>query len=318
MKHRGRAAAFCTALCLLLSLFPSAAAAAPEKHQPTLYIADDAWYKDLSAPLIREGETLFLPLEAFAQLPSITLRLDETVGAALLTREGRTLTFDTESGVRILPDGDETLAVRRIDGTLYLPLLPVVSLLGLGFELYTYQSGVTALRINDGSGIFPFSSLIRMYAEEVLPPARTVLPAAETIGQITLFPVSLTELPDGTLSFPRGTVLLFDAQALTELNAEQRITFRGDLLRLLSGGAVPALYTTENDPDTALHYLIQGNQLLLSIAHRGAYLYLSDLELTEEQAEYYAEAGLIWFGKIPDSITQQKLQSTGDDHAGNR
>ena len=318
MKRSIRAAAFCVALCLFFSLFASVRLCAAEKHLPTLYIGDDAWYKDLSAPLIiGEDGTFFLPLEAFALLPSITLRHDETVGAALLIREDRSLSFDTESGVRILPGGDEQLSIRHENGTVYLALLPVVSLLGLGFELHTYQNGETAVRINDGSGIFPFSSLVRMYAEEELSPARTVLPAAKTADSVTLLPVSPASFPETANSLSAGTILLFRAEDILSLSSEENVIFGDNLARLLSRGAVPALYSLETDPDTALHYLIQANNRLLSAAHRGAYLYLSDLKLTDEQAQLYEKAGLILFGNIPELVKTQEIQSTGDNHAGN-
>ena len=98
--------------------FPSAVLA-EEKYQPSLYLADNVWYKDKSQPLvIKSSNSFYVPAEAFDILPDVTLTKNEELGAILLASPKTSISIDTNNGTVILPNEDKTISVITENGNL--------------------------------------------------------------------------------------------------------------------------------------------------------------------------------------------------------
>jgi len=305
-SHWRQIAAFLFSVIFLTCAIPRSAFA-EEEYLPSLYIGNDVWYKDRSVPVLIENDNTFsIPAEAFAALNGVSLKTDEAAGALLLTKGDRQLSCDTENGTVISPSGDKKIAIRKANGTVYLPLHDTCSALGLGFELHSYANEKIAVRIVDGSSLFPFSYLVRMFVAQEEEATRTSYPYAETLSATkTVFIhteselaslVSATQIPNEKL------LVVIDTQILMDLLGSNTV-FTANFARLLANNAAIAL-SGYGDGDTLIENVTAANSKILSVFHRGTYLFTCNSHLTAEDYATLAKAGMIHLSGIVDPNTR--------------
>ncbi|MBQ1211809.1 MAG: hypothetical protein IIX69_00145 [Clostridia bacterium] len=265
---------------------------AEEDYLPTVYIADDVWYKDKSQPLINDGKNgFFAPIDAFGALPGVSVTIDNTVNAARLESGEKVFSVDTLNGTIILPDGDTSVNIKNEYDTVYLKVDDTCRLLGISYETRFYSNGKRAIRINDGSGALEFSVLIRMFATQTDTLTRTTGEIAEAFPSRIVAVSSYPELGEAL-----NLIMEVDCSFLLALNAELVLSLPANELTAVLGeihaaGVPISLFTYADNPDLVLHYVHSANLRMLELMHRGTYLYTSTLKLSEIDRALISEMG---------------------------
>lgn len=282
------------ALALFAAFTAPVCVTAEEEYLPTVYIADDVWYKDKSQPMITDGKDgFYIPIDAFGALPGVTVTADTTVNAVRLTFGEKAFSADTENGTVILPNGDRSISIKNEYGTIYLNVEDACMLLGLTCETHFYSNGKRAVRINDGSGTLDMSVLVRMFVSQ---------------------PETLTRMTGELASpYPRDVVTVADYFDLNEIisridegNTEFILALQADLIlyedstelcRVLvyvyDLGIPITLFAHKENPDTVLHYVHNANTRLLELMHVGTHLYTPTTELSENDRTLIEQKGYI-------------------------
>ncbi len=287
--------ALCAILAVLLcTLCFTPGVKAEEDYFPSVYVADDVWYKDRSQPLVKEGSnSYFLPAEAFDALPNVTVTVDAEARAARLSSPAGSFSIDTETGVSISPDGDTEYSVRSANGTVYLHVFQTCSMLGLSFELHTYLNGAQALRINDGSGVLNISTLVLMFAgrQETL---SRLNGGVSNVRYTSTFTVStVADLASAAAMAEGGSRFIMVLDADLVLFHESTEEFCRYMARLYSLDVPISLFAHTQNSDTMIHYLRQANLRLSRLFCRGTALCTATRSLTESDLELLSAAGFI-------------------------
>lgn len=255
---------------------------AEEGYLPTVYIADDVWYKDKSQPLINDGKNgFFAPIDAFGALPGVSVTIDNTVNAARLESGEKVFSVDTLNGTIILPDGDTSVNIKNEYDTVYLKVDDTCRLLGINYETRFYTNGKRAVRLNDGSATLDFSVLIRMFANQTDTLTRIDGNRAEAIQPDLVAADTPSELGDALARIMEG-----DTSFLLVLNADLVLTLPANelvqsLSTILTAGVPISLCAYDTNPDVVMHYVHSANLRILELMHRGIYLYTPTLALLD-------------------------------------
>lgn len=131
---------------------------------PILYYNDRMW--SLSARYPAETDdtgTYYIPLTVFVQLPTVDVRINDTLQTFIITHGDRYLSFDTATGYAANQDKVRMpIKTYERQGERYVPVEAVCSNLDLEFEKETSPvSGQVALRITDGHHEYSLKTLLR-------------------------------------------------------------------------------------------------------------------------------------------------------------
>ena len=286
----------CLLLCLAALLWsPPASVGAEDDYLPSLYVADTVWYKDKSLPLLRnENNEYYLPIQAFGALPSVSVVIDETADAAMLTSETNSFSVDTGNGTIISPDGDSRIGFVKEHGTAYLELYATCGLLDLSFEIHVYANGRHAVRINDGSGVLNIASLLRMFAANEGTVSRITGPVSNTVYMAHHVVSDLGALSwaiDNYCENGIGFVVLLDANlVLVESN---NVDFRTLMTELYHLDLPISLFVYEENADMMTHYLREANRVLVEVFHKGTSLCTSTLWLSPQEESMIESFGFV-------------------------
>ena len=275
-----RIAALALAIAASILCIPPITAA--EDYLPTIYIADDVWYKDKSQPLINDGKNgFFAPIDAFGALPGVSVTIDTTVNAARLESGKKAFSIDTLNGTVILPEGDATVNIRYEYDTIYLKVDDTCKHLGISYEMRFYSNGKRAVRFNDGSGALEFSVLIRMFANQtdVLTRksgeiAQAFMPRVVTVRSYQTLKEALDLIAEGDTSF----LLVMNAHLILNMPSDE---LTAALSEIYTASVPISLFTYDEEPDLVLHYVHSANLRMLELAHKGTNLYTATLPLTD-------------------------------------
>ena len=280
-----------SALALLCFSMP---VGAEEEYFPSVFIADDVWYKDRSQPLVKEGSNMYyLPADAFGALPKVTVITDTEARALRLSSPAGTFSVDTENGTVISPEGDSSLRILNANGTTYLHVFDTCTALGLNFEIHVYASGAEALRINDGSGMLGCSTLVRMFAEQRDTISRmSGLPANEKITDAVTVS-TLEQLENAAKNAEKGMsfILVLDAELI--LFSDSLQSFCSSMTRIYTHDLPISLFSQNENSATELHYLRQANLRLAELFRRGTTLCTATRPITEDKADLLASVGFM-------------------------
>ena len=297
-----RIPAFLLAILTVLLAFPSIALA-EENYQPSLYLADNVWYKDRSQPLIVKNSNVFyVPAEAFDILPSVTLTANDELGAILLTSPKGKISIDTQNGTVILPKGDKSISVITENGTLYLYAFDICTALGLSIEVYSYSNGKTALRLSDSSGMLSFSSLVKMFVSDDSTIKRLSGPSSKVQYDEVCTISNLAELEAATsryISTGEGFFAVMDADFIIESGS---IYFYRAMRDFYATDLPFALFTYQQGATEMLHYCHLANQRLLELFHKGTLYITPTQELTEDN---YADINRLGFTVTDFSFSKE-------------
>jgi len=267
---------------------------AEEEYFPSVFIADDVWYKDRSQPLVKEASNLYyLPAEAFGALPKVTVITDTEARALRLSSPAGTFSVDTENGTIISPEGDSTLRVLNTNGTTYLHVFDTCTVLGLNFEIHVYASGAEALRINDGSGMLGCSTLVRMFAEQRDTASRmSGLPTNERIiNTVTVSTIEQLENSAENAELGASFILVLDAELV--LFCDNAEAFCAAMTKIYAHDLPISLFCQNDSGATELHYMRQANLRLAELFRRGTTLCTAARPMTEDELDWLASAGFM-------------------------
>lgn len=280
-----------SALALLCFSMP---VSAEEEYFPSVFVADDVWYKDRSQPLVKDGNNLYyLPVEAFSALPKVTVIMDTEARALRLSSPAGTFSVDTENGTIISPEGDSTLRVLNTNGTTYLHVFDTCTVLGLNFEIHVYANGAEALRINDGSGMLGCSTLVRMFAEQRDTASRmSGLPTNERIiNTVTASTIEQLENSAENAELGASFILVLDAElVLFPDNAE---AFCTAMTKIYAHDLPISLFCQNDSSATELHFMRQANLRLAELFRRGTTLCTATRPMTEDELDWLASLGFM-------------------------
>lgn len=287
-----RIAALALAVAAILGL--PAYVIAEDEYLPTVYIADDVWYKDKSQPMITDGKDgFFISIDAFGALPAVSAIYDSTVNAVRFKFEDTAFSADTVTGTVISPEGDRTVSIIKEYGTLYFSVDDVCEYLGLSCETHFYSNGKRAVRINDGSGTLDINVLIRMFVSQTETRTRmtgdpvSAYPShVEKVSSTSDLGAALNRILDGDCEF----IIALDADLVLSLSASE---LSAVMAEIYAAGIPVSLFAFKENADTVLHYVINANTRLLELMHRGACLCTPTLELTETDTVLIKQRGFL-------------------------
>ncbi len=284
------------ALAIAATLLAPVCVTAEEEYLPTVYIADDVWYKDKSQPMITDGKDgFFISIDAFGALPAVAVQYDSTVRAVRLTFGDRAFSADSITGTVISANGDSTARIMYHEsGTIYLNVEDVCGYLGLSFEPHFYSNGKRAVRINDGSGTLEMNVLVRMFVNQDDTLIRM------TGDPVPVFPndVFKADSPD-ELEAAAERLRKGDALFTLALNADMILSYSNTsklcklMAEVYASGIPVTLFAYKENPDAVLHYVQQANTRLLELMHRGTYLYTPTSKLSETDINLIRQRGFI-------------------------
>lgn len=131
---------------------------------PILYYNDRMWSLSARYPAeTDENGTYYIPLTVFVQLPSVDVRINDTLQTFIITHGDRYLSFDTATGYAANQDKVRTpIKTYERQGERYVPVEVVCLHLNLNFEKEVSPvDGQVALRITDGHYEYSLKTLLR-------------------------------------------------------------------------------------------------------------------------------------------------------------
>ncbi|MBR6742723.1 MAG: hypothetical protein IKM09_04680 [Clostridia bacterium] len=266
--------------------FPSAVLA-EEKYQPSLYLADNVWYKDKSQPLvIKSSNSFYVPAEAFDILPDVTLTKNEELGAILLTSPKASISIDTNNGTVILPNEDKTISVITENGNLYVYALDICAALSLSIEVYSYSNGQVALRLNDSSGMLPFPSLVKMFVSEDSSITRLSGPLSKSQYDEVRIIEDLEALQNAVLQYQTTGVGFFAALDAEFILGSGSIEFYRAMRGLFATDLPFSLFSYQPSATETIHFATLANKRLLELFHKGT-LYITPTCLLDDISYTY-------------------------------
>lgn len=153
-------AAICIVTVFTAIMFVRAGASGAQKPA-ILYYNDRQW--TLSDPEVNTSGVYYIPLTVFAQLPSVSVRINKTLQTFIITHGDLYLSFDTATDFAANQDKIRTpIKTYEREGERYVPAAIVCAYLELSYEeLKNPSTGAAALRITDGSEQYSLSTLLR-------------------------------------------------------------------------------------------------------------------------------------------------------------
>ncbi|MBQ8208586.1 MAG: hypothetical protein IJZ89_07635 [Clostridia bacterium] len=131
-----RKIAFILAFAIALPLLFSGAIMAEDEDIPTIFINNEAWYKNSLLPLmVRDGEQL-VPISVFSAFDHITISYKEAYNCYLIeSDDGKFISVSTENGRYLAHTGERgDITVLTGESELYISARITADILGLGLE----------------------------------------------------------------------------------------------------------------------------------------------------------------------------------------
>lgn len=162
-------AVFC--LAVAVCGFTFAGAEIHGANYPTLFYNDRPWYLATRLPAENVYGTNYLPITMFAQLPSVDVRINKTLGTFIITHGNNYLSFDTKSNFAANQDKLRMyITTAEYHGERYVPAKIVCTYLGLEYEELTdRKTGEIAIRIADSNKTKTFRELLSAYHPDFTP-----------------------------------------------------------------------------------------------------------------------------------------------------
>lgn len=136
-----------------------------------LFYNDRTWTISSRLPAEQVHSVYYVPISFLVQLPSVEARMNESLGTFIITHGDLFLSFDTTTDFAANQDKERTyLKTAEYHNERYIPVRTVCAYLGLGYEEITNSvTGVTAIRVSDGSEQIPFKDLIKQKYPTLFP-----------------------------------------------------------------------------------------------------------------------------------------------------
>lgn len=123
------------AFAIVLPLLFSGTALAEEEDIPTIFINNDAWYKNSLLPLITKGTEQLVPISVFAAFDHISISYKEIYGCYLIEGDDGSFISISNSGRYLTHLGERgDIAVADGKSELYISAVTAASVLGVGLE----------------------------------------------------------------------------------------------------------------------------------------------------------------------------------------
>ncbi len=149
------------ALAILLTLLFLPNVNADEEDIPTIFIGNEAWYKNSILPLITKDEEHLIPISVLGSFDCLSISYKEEFDCYLIKRDdGRFISVSSENGRYLSHDGTRgDIAVFGGDNELYISAHTVLEILGIGFE----------------HAVFYDKDIVRLYLDESLQPLEILI-----------------------------------------------------------------------------------------------------------------------------------------------
>lgn len=118
-----------------------------------LFYNDRVWTQNSGLPAEEMHSVYYAPISLFVQLPSVDVRMNNTLHTFIITYGDKYLSFDISTNFAANQDKERMyLKTMEFHGERYVPIEAVCQSLGLAFETYTDPTtSSVAIRIADGS-----------------------------------------------------------------------------------------------------------------------------------------------------------------------
>ncbi len=118
-----------------------------------LFYNDRVWTQNSALPAEELHSIYYAPISLFVQLPSVDVRMNNTLQTFIITYGDKYLSFDISSNFAANQDKERMyLKTTEFHDERYVPVEAVCQLLGLVFDMYTDPTtSSVAIRISDGS-----------------------------------------------------------------------------------------------------------------------------------------------------------------------
>ena len=156
-----RRISFIIALTLVLPLLFSGPVSAEEENIPTIFVNNEAWYKNSLLPLIAEDGDYLVPISVFSSFDHLEVEYEEVYKCYIIESEnGAFVSVSAEKG-RYLDQNDECGDIKTYLGKSepYISVWKIAELLGLGIE----------------HAVFYDKDVLRLYYEEELQPLEILI-----------------------------------------------------------------------------------------------------------------------------------------------
>ncbi len=136
-----------------------------------LFYNDRTWTISSRLPAEQVHTVYYVPISFLVQLPSVEVRMNEALGTFIITHGDFFLSFDTTTDFAANQDKERTyLKTAEYHNERYVPVRTVCAYLDLKYEEITNSvTGVTAIRVSDGSEQTPFKDLIKQKYPTLFP-----------------------------------------------------------------------------------------------------------------------------------------------------
>lgn len=136
-----------------------------------LFYNDRTWTISSRLPAEQVHTVYYVPISFLVQLPSVEVRMNESLGTFIITHGDLFLSFDTTTDFAANQDKERTyLKTAEYHNERYVPVRTVCAYLDLKYEEITNSvTGVTAIRVSDGSEQVPFKDLIKQKYPTLFP-----------------------------------------------------------------------------------------------------------------------------------------------------
>ncbi len=245
---------------------------------PGIFLNDSTYYGYRTNPPVINGGTVYVPLDAFANLRDVTLNFSEdNTSFYIQNKKGGYISFRFNSSAAVIGNSKVINASpRQFYSTYYLPLAAVCGATGIGYEVYDDPSkGLFAVKIYTSPGLSA-ENLVKIYApnlfttndaeapeEEGKPEIPSVndppAPAVYTPGtdrEPPVKPVTDPEIPEKDKRFGKRTLYLCIEPGLSENTAA--------ILDVLKKADIRALFFLTGEdimayPDTVRRIVTDGH-----------------------------------------------------------
>ncbi len=146
-----------------------------------VYCNDRPWYSESRLPAENVYGAVYLPLDLFVQLPTVNVRVNDTLNTFIITHGDKYLSFDVNSNFAANQDRVRMyIATAEYHGERYVPAKTVCTYLGLRYEeMVSTATGAVAVRVSDERSAKTFYELVKKHYPEFFEPKETP-PVSET------------------------------------------------------------------------------------------------------------------------------------------
>ncbi len=280
----------------------------------TVYCNDRPWYSESRLPAENVYGAIYLPLDLFVQLPTVNVRVNETLNTFIITHGDKYLSFDVNSNFAANQDKMRMyIATAEYHGERYVPAKTVCTYLGLRYEeMVNASTGAVAVRVSDGRSEKSFKELITSYNPDFLKEKETTV-TTETapppvLSERTVYiAIDLTEgdFADEILAVLKkyhceATFFLKGKSLEESPKLISKIAAAGHALAISSDGKAWDSFGTAED---IVDYIEEKNSFLEKSVRRKSHIialpHNGKVTMAEEIGDILADAGYFaWYGNV--------------------